>query len=410
MSFHGENDHPLQQQGFHLMAKPAGPDCNLRCSYCFYCEKEAFFPDTSSFRMSDQVLDAYTREYIAAQLGPELVFDWQGGEPTLLGIKFFKQALELQRKYGEGRQISNTLQTNGILLDDDWCRFLAQNHFLVGLSMDGPEEVHDACRIDRAGMATFKRVFSALKLLQKHGVELNILATVNRVSSQKPLEVYRFFREQGVRFIQFIPIVGQEAGQTIAATGCSVEPKQYGACMTRIFDEWLRHDVGSMFVMNFEWTLAAWAGAGPGVCWLAPRCGGNLILEHNGDIYSCDHFMYPACRIGNILDGDLNIVVQSPDQIAFGAAKETALPTCCRSCEHLFVCQGGCPKHRFFIAPDGEPGLNYLCEGYQAFHQHVRPAMQQMVQLIRRGAPVSGIMQSAFSYGCQTDTLADAGT
>ncbi len=397
------------------MAKPAGPHCNLRCVYCFYREKETFFNRSESFVMPDEVLEAYIREYISSQPGHSIVFDWQGGEPALAGIGFFERALDLQRKYNRGKQIQNTIQTNGTIIDDHWCAFLSRNRFLVGLSIDGPETVHDTCRVDQGGKPTSARVLHALKLMQKYGVEVNVLATVNRESSQHPLEVYGFFKHHGVQFIQFIPIIEREAdseaerlGIRLAAppsltmeekstkvTNWSVEPKQYGEFLIRIYDEWVRNDVGRIFVMNFEWSLGTWAGLGPGVCYIAPRCGRNLIIEHNGDIFSCDHFMYPAYRLGNILEGGLGEIVESRQQIAFGASKETALPKHCCRCNVLFACCGGCPKHRFAKSPDGAPGLNYLCEGFKNFYHHVSPSMKRMVELIRRGIPVQKIMDAA---------------
>ena len=402
------------QQAFELMAKPAGPRCNLHCRYCFYLEKMSFFPE-SDFLMSDKVLEAYTRKYIASQPGPSVVFAWQGGEPTLLGIDFFHRALDFQKKYGMGKEISNTLQTNGTLLDESWCDFLSKNNFLVGLSMDGPETVHDVYRLDRAGGSTHVTVLRSLRMMQKYGVEVNVLATVNIESSRRPLDVYRFFREQGVQFIQFIPIVEREADSEAERLGLSlagppsltqeekaaavmprsVTPRDYGEFLRRIFEEWVRNDVGSIFVMNFEWALGAWADMPAGVCYLSPRCGLNLIIEHNGDIFSCDHFVYPAYRLGNILTDDLGEMVLSKTQIAFGASKETGLPGYCRECDVLFACRGGCPKHRFAKSPDGEPGLNYLCPGFKRFYHHVDPYMKHMVKLIRNGIPVKKIMEKA---------------
>ncbi len=301
------------------------------------------------------------------------------------------------------------------MLDDDWCEFLAKNHFLVGLSLDGPESVHDAYRVDREGRGTADRVLKSWQTMQKHGVEVNELVAVNNENATQPLEVYRFLRQHGVQFIQFIPIVEREADaeakalgiplalppslnraeQSTTVTSWSVEPKQYGEFLIRIFDEWSKHDVGKVFVMNFEWTLAAWARVRPAVCYLAPRCGRNLIMEHNGDVFSCDHFMYPAYRLGNILEDGLAHLVDSNQQLAFGAAKETALPKVCRECDVLFACRGGCPKHRFLKSSDGEPGLNYLCPGFKQFLHHVGPAMERMVELIRRGIPVWKIMDAA---------------
>lgn len=400
------NPDDAHRQGFVLMAKPAGPHCNLRCTYCFYCEKEALFTGGKSYRMADEVLEAYVREYVAAQPGPCVSFDWQGGEPTTVGIGFFRRAMELQKKYAGGKKVSNTLQTNGTLINDEWCEFLARNNFLVGLSLDGPKSVHDIYRVDREGRGSHSRVVKALEKMQRHGVEVNILATVNRANSTQPIEVYRFFKERGVRYIQFIPIVERVADQDAMALGLSlavppspaiekssaevtkwsVEPEQYGEFLVAIFKEWLQNDVGRIFVMNFEWTLAALAGVGPGVCYLAPRCGGNLILEHNGDIYSCDHFMYPAHLLGNILDGRLRQIALSDEQLIFGAKKETALSAHCRRCEALVACRGGCPKHRFATAPDGLWGLNYLCAGYLKFYRNAAPTMKQMINRSRMKA------------------------
>jgi uncharacterized protein len=400
--------------GFHLMAKPAGPRCNLRCVYCFYREKETFFNGSKNFVMSDEVLEAYTREYIQSQPGSSVTFEWQGGEPALVGVGFFQRALDFQKKYNMGKQLTNSFQTNGTILDDAWCAFLSKNNFLVGLSLDGPEAVQDAYRVDKGGKPTFSKVVHSLRLMQHYGVEVNVLATVNNESSKYPLEVYRFFKQQGVRFIQFIPIIEREADpeaerlgirlavppsltheeKSTTLTPWSVEPKQYGEFLIRVFEEWIRNDVGKIFVMNFEWNLGAWAGSGPGVCYLSPRCGRNLIMEYNGDIFSCDHFMYPAYRLGNILDGELSKKVESKKQIAFGASKETALPGYCHGCDFLFACRGGCPKHRFAKSPDGDPGLNYLCEGFKKFYHYVNPSMKRMVDLIHRGIPVYKIMEA----------------
>ena len=363
--------------------------------------------------MSDEILEAYTREYIKSQPGNTVVFDWQGGEPTLAGLEFFQRALNFQKKYNIGKQISNSLQTNGTLLGDEWCVFLKKNNFLVGLSLDGPETIHNVHRKDTNGYPTFNKVFNTLERMQKHGVAVNVMATVNRESRKHPLEIYRFFREAGVRFIQFIPVVERDADPkaqqlgiplavpssitqaetSTAVTPWSVKPHQFGEFLIRIYDEWIRHDVGEIFVMNFEWSLGAWAGTRPGMCHFSAQCGQNLIMEHNGDIFSCDHFMYPDFCLGNILEGGLVEIMQSRKQIAFGAAKETSLPEYCRRCKVLFACRGGCPKHRFSITPDGKPGLNYLCPGLKHFFEHVRPSMERMLALIYKGKPVSLIMK-----------------
>ena len=365
--------------------------------------------------MSAEVLEAYTRKYIESQAGPSVVFAWQGGEPTLLGINFFQRALDFQKKYSMGKQITNTLQTNGTILDEAWCAFLSKNNFLVGLSIDGPETIHDIHRVDRAGKTTSTRVLCTLRMMQKYGVEFNVLASVNRESSRHPLEVYSFFKRQDVQFIQFMPIVEREANseakrlglalasppsllkeeKDIAVKPWSVEPQKYGEFLIRIFEEWVRNDVGKIFVMNFEWSLGSWAGAPAGVCYNSPRCGLNLIIEHNGDIFPCDHFMYPGYRLGNILEDRLKKMVHSKNQIAFGASKETLLPRYCSGCDILFACRGGCPKQRFAISPDGEPGLNYLCTGLKGFYHHVNPYMKYLVKLIRNGIPVKKIMDVA---------------
>ncbi len=397
-----EDEGPL---GFHVMAKPIGPVCNLHCEYCFYLEKEALFPDGEKYRMPDEVLEAYIRGNIASQdpRVPEIIFAWQGGEPTMLGVDFFEKAVALERKYApRGKAIVNTIQTNGTLLDDEWCRFLAKNNFLVGLSLDGPGEIHDRYRVDRGGRPSFDRVMRGLALLKKHGVEFNVLACVNEESAGRPRDVYRFLRSNGVEFIQFIPIVerlpdraSEELGLELAAppaldgedvwsavTAWTVRPEHYGDFMIGVFDEWVRNDVGDTFVMNFEWTLTAYAGLPAASCFFLKRCGRALIIEHNGDVYSCDHFMYPDYRLGNILTDDLGEMVNSEKQVAFGALKETTLPRRCRECDVLFACRGGCPKHRFIKTPDGEPGLNYLCEGYRKFYRHVAPYMNVILGLM----------------------------
>ena len=397
---------------FHIMAKPIGPVCNLRCEYCFYLEKEALYPDGEQYRMSDEVLEAYIRQVVEAHADiPELLFAWQGGEPTLLGIEFFEKALELEKKYAGGKPVGNTLQTNGTLLDDDWCRFLKKNDFLVGLSLDGPEELHDRYRRDAAGGPTFSKVMHALNLMKKHGVEFNILACVNRETSKRPLDVYRFFKEAGAEFIQFIPIVELASNEETAKLGLqlgvpsdpksedegtrvtdwTVLPEDYGDFLVTIFDEWVRNDVGSDFVMNFEWALVSYTGLQMPACFFAPTCGNAGIIEHNGDIYSCDHYMYPRYRLGNILADNLAEMMGSEQQKAFGAGKEN-LPRYCRECRVLKACYGECPKHRFATTPDGERGLNYLCEGYKKYFNHILPYLKAMTDLLNAGKPVADIM------------------
>ena len=396
----------------HLMAKPAGPACNLNCDYCFYLEKEALFPGGSRGRMSDEVLEAYIRKAAEYQAVPELLYAWQGGEPTLMGIDFFRKAVELEKRHAGGRRVVNTLQTNGILLDDEWCRFLAGNKFLVGLSLDGPKDIHDRYRKDRRGEPTFDRVLRAVDRLKEHGVEFNVLACVTRESAKRPLDIYRFFKKQGVRFIQFTPVVERmpdsecdrlglklglpaaiDAGDEPNVTPWSVKPEDYGDFLIGVFDEWVRNDIGSVFIMNLEWLIGAWMGMPPASCFLSERCGQAVIVEHNGDVYSCDNFVYPQYRLGNILTEDPGEMIESEKQLRFGAVKEEALPKYCRECDVLFACRGECPKHRFLKTPDGEPGLNYLCAGYRNFFNYVRPYLDAIVQTIRMGYPADKVME-----------------
>lgn len=385
---------------FALMAKPMGPACNLRCRYCFYLEKEVLFSDGESRRMSDEVLEAYIRKYIASQPSGPVQFNWQGGEPMLIGLDFYRKAIELQRQYADGKVIRNTLQTNGILLDDEWGRFLAKGNWLVGLSLDGPREIHNEHRFDTHGEGSFDAVMSGLAVLRKHRVEFNVLASVTPGSAERPLDVYKFFKDAGVKFVQFMPIVerlpdhaakelglqlavGVRVGErlkTVDMTPWSVRPKAYGEFLCRIFDEWLRHDVGSFAVMNFEWALANYMGRPAGVCQWMPVCGRSPIIEHNGDVYACDHYVYPEYRLGNILTDDLQKMIQSTKQCAFGQAKLDALPDYCRQCPVGPVCWGECPKRRFRQTPDGQSGLNYLCAGYKRFFEHSGPYLKAIAQ------------------------------
>ena len=393
------------------MAKPAGPACNLNCDYCFYLEKEALFPGSGTRRMSDRVLEAYIRKTADYQKTPQLLYAWQGGEPTLMGLDFFRKAVELEKRYSGRRPILNTIQTNGILIDEEWCAFLAENRFLVGLSLDGPEEIHDLHRRDRDGRPTFDRVIRALELMKKHGVEFNILACVTRESAKRPLEVYRFFKEIGADFIQLIPIVERMPDQESERLGLrlgmpaaldqtdrpDVAPwtpaaEDYGDFLNAVFDEWVRNDIGKVFVMNFEWALTNFLGGVQTACFFAETCGNALIVEHNGDLYSCDHFVYPDYRLGNILSDELGAMLESPRQRAFGKIKEESLPGYCRDCEVFFLCRGECPKHRFLQTPDGEAGLNYLCAGYRRFFRHVLPYLEALAQTIRMGYPAEKVM------------------
>lgn len=406
--------HPIAAQApFHAMAKPGGPLCNLACSYCFYLEKAHLYPGTHGFRMSPEVLEEFVRAYINAQPGPVVSFAWQGGEPTLLGRDFFREVVALQRRHAAGKRIENAFQTNGVLLDDAWGAFLAENRFLVGLSLDGPRELHDVFRTDRGGQPTFDRVVAGLALLKKHGVEFNTLTAVHRRNARHSLRVYRFLREIGSGHLQFIPIVERAAPEEAAlarprlaappdpdtaaesdaqVTPWSVRPADYGEFLCRIFDEWLRHDVGRVFVQQFDAALANWLGAMPGVCVFAPHCGRALAVEHNGDVYACDHYVYPKFRLGNLRETPFAAMVDSPAQQRFGEAKSAALPRFCRECPVRFACHGECPKHRFRRAPDGEPGLNYLCPAYRRFFAHIDSPMRTMAALLRAGRPPAEIM------------------
>ena len=388
-------------QAFHLMAKPTGSACNLNCDYCFFLKKEKLYPG-SDFRMSDEVHEAYIRQLLEAHQVPSITIAWQGGEPTLMGLDFFRRSMELQKKYQKtGTQIENTFQTNGILLNEEWCQFFHENKFLIGLSMDGPKELHDFYRKDKGGHGTFDRVVRAARLLQKHKVEFNVLCTVNSKNADHPLEVYRFFRDElGTHYIQFIPIVERinEMGETgyqegNRVTDRSVRPDQWGRFLIKIFDEWVKRDVGRTFVLNFDGALAGWLNMAGTVCIFGPTCGQGTALEHNGDLYSCDHFVEPNYYLGNILKTPMIELAASEKQRKFGRDKRDTLPRYCRECEVLHICNGECPKNRFIETPDGEAGLNYLCEGYKAFFRHADKPMKIMADLIRRGKLAEEVMK-----------------
>lgn len=383
---------------FHVMIKPRGALCDLECAYCYYLNKADLYPG-SGFRMSDEVLESFTRQYLECQLSPEVVFGWQGGEPTLMGLDFFRRAVALQQRYAPaGVQVLNTFQTNGVSLDDEWCGFFREHGFLVGISIDGPADLHDAYRVDRGGKPTHARVLAGLRRLQAHGVDFNVLTTVHAANVRHPLRVYRHLRDDvGTAFMQFIPIVEPVSGtqsEQGPVTDRSVTGRQYGDFLTGIFDEWVHRDVGTVFVQIFDVALAAWYGQRPGLCVFEETCGRAMALEHTGDLYSCDHFVEPRHRLGNVLGTALPILAGSDGQRAFGQAKKDTLPRYCRECEVRFVCNGGCPKNRIQSTPDGEPGLNWLCEGYRAFFNHVRPGMEYMTAALRQRMPPSGIMRA----------------
>jgi uncharacterized protein len=403
-----------EAQGIHVVSKPTGPVCNLNCEYCFYLEKQALFSPNEKYRMSDDILSAFITNYITSQPTPIVEFVWQGGEPTLLGVDFFKRVIELQKQFRGTKAITNSLQTNGTRLNDEWCTFLKKHNFMVGISIDGPKEVHDRYRRDRNGKGTFDRVMKGMRLLQKHNVEYNVLACVARETAKHPLEVYRFFKDEGVEFIQFSPVVermhdvlskrhglrlaepaslDREEAQT-EVTPWSVLPDEYGDFLIAVYEEWVRHDVGTVFIMNFEWALNAWIGNPSPVCIHAKQCGRSVVIEHNGDVYACDHCVYPEYRLGNIQTDKLSDMVERSLRSGFGATKETSLPRWCRECEVLAACQGGCPKHRFSMTHYKEPGLHYLCEGYKKFFLHIGKYLRAMVQLLENGLPASYIMDA----------------
>jgi uncharacterized protein len=382
---------------FYIMTKPRGAICNLDCEYCYFLSKERLYPN-SSFRMSETLLEEYIRQYIDAQSGPEITFAWQGGEPTLMGIDFFRLAVSYQQKYRKpGMRITNALQTNGVTLTDEWCAFFRQADFLIGISLDGPRELHDAYRVDKGGKPTFDRVMAGLRLLQAHGVEFNVLTTIHAANAGHGQEVYRFLRDEvGAQYMQFIPIVerdnatGFQEGDTV--TSRSVTAEAYGQFLIEVFDEWVRRDVGRVYVQIFDVALAAWVGDSPGLCIFEETCGHALALEHNGDVYSCDHFVEPKHLVGNIIDIPLSEIAVSDQQRQFGLAKRDTLPAYCRACEVRFVCNGGCPKDRFISTPDGEPGLNYLCAGYKAFFTHITAPMNVMANELAYQRPPARVM------------------
>lgn len=383
------------------MLKPAGAHCNLRCKYCYYLEKAALYAQPS---LSEQLLEEFTRQYIEAQTMPQVLFTWHGGEPLLLPIPFYKKALELQRRYAGGRQIDNCLQTNGLLLNDEWCEFLAENRFLVGISVDGPECLHNRYRHDAAGHPTADRVMAAIRLLQKHGVEWNAMAVVTGDTARNPREFYQFFRDIGCEYLQFTPVVericNRSDGLRLASgnmtggelTAESVSPDDWGRFLCAVYDEWVRADVGRLFVQLFDATLANWVGEPPGICAMSPSCGHAAVMECNGDVYSCDHFVFPDFLLGNIRQQTLTAMLYGHQQQAFALAKTAALPRQCRECRFLRLCWGECPRNRFATDGYGEPGLNYLCPGYHHFFEHVAADMEFMAHELAEGRAPANIM------------------
>lgn len=389
---------------FATMVKPIGSACNLDCNYCYYRDKSEIYSGKMP-RMSEQLLEEYIKQYIQGAGQQQITFCWHGGEPLLAGLPFYRKAVELQQKYCGDKIIENTLQTNGVLVNDEWCSFFKDNNFLIGLSLDGPQDIHDAFRRDCGGAPTFERVVKAAELMSSTGVEYNLLATVNKRSEGRGAEVYRFLGRLG-NYMQFLPvleyvrlregrrplIVSPDEEDAVEAPW-SVSAEGYGRFMCDVFDEWIKNDVGYRFVQLFDATLANWCGVQPGVCSFCETCGDGLVVEHNGDVYSCDHFVYPEYRLGNIMEKSVQQMYASNEQQAFGRDKREALPLECKRCSYYFLCRGECPKHRFDYAKNGEPYKNVLCEGYKMFFRHTDPLMRQMRTLIERGEPASKIMQ-----------------
>ncbi len=386
----------------YVMTKPVGAVCNLACAYCYYLEKANLYKDTSKHVMSDELLEKFIREYIGSQTMHEVLFTWHGGETLMRPLSFYRKVVELQRQYAGGHTIDNCIQTNGTLLTDEWCEFFKENNWLVGISIDGPQEFHDEYRRNRSGRPSFAKVMQGIRLLNKHGVEWNAMAVVNDYNADYPLEFYHFFKEIGCRYIQFAPIVERlskhddgrylatplQPGEQLAEF--SVSPEQWGSFLCTLFDEWVRNDVGQIFIQLFDSTLANWVGEQPGVCSMAKTCGHAGVMEFNGDVYACDHYVFPEFKLGNIYQQTLVEMMYSERQMEFGQMKQKSLPAQCRACEFLFACNGECPKNRFATTASGEPGLNYLCKGYHRFFKHVAPYMDYMKkELLAERAPAN---------------------
>jgi len=402
---------------FHVLIKPTGAICNLDCKYCFFLSKEMLYPG-SRFQMAEDLLETYLKQLLESHRAPQVNVAWQGGEPTLMGLEFFERSVELVNNMKRpGQQIQYTIQTNGTQLNDEWCAFFKKNNFLVGLSVDGPKALHDVYRVNKGGAGSFDQVMRGFEFLKKHKVDVNILCTVHAANQDHPLDVYRFFRDElGAEFIQFIPIIERVSASMLPianegwserpggdrplytiegnqVTERSVNAQAYGRFLIAIFDEWVKTDVGKVYVQHFDSALANWVGVPGAVCIFAETCGEALALEHNGDLYSCDHFVEPAHKLGNIRETHLIQLLASPQQIKFGQDKKNTLPRYCRECEVRFACHGECPKNRFIKTPDGEDGLNYLCAAYKAFFNHIDGTMKIMTSLVRGGRFADEIMQ-----------------
>lgn len=388
----------------YVMLKPVGSACNLACQYCYYLEKELLYPNNKRSWMSEETLETFIQQYFLAQTQPYVSFTWHGGEPLLRPISFYKKALKLQQKYGKGFYIENSLQTNGTLLTDEWCRFFKENNFLIGLSIDGPATVHDAYRQTLNGKGSFQKVLNGIRLLNKHGVEWNAMAVVNAQNVKDAATFYNFFKSINCHFIQFTPIVERLVPhadgrclasvneQTQTMSPLSVTPEEWGAFLCNLFDLWIKEDVGTYYIQMFDATLANWVGQTPGLCTLSKSCGHASVMEHNGDVFACDHFVFPEYKRGNIHTQTITEMMYSPEQLQFGKNKWQSLPCQCKECSFLFACYGECPKNRFAIDAYGNKGLNYLCKGYKRFFAHVAPYMQFMKEQLEKELPPADVM------------------
>ncbi len=389
----------------YVMLKPVGALCNLACDYCYYLEKSKLYTHNPRHVMSDELLERFIKEYIESQTMPQVMFTWHGGETLMRPLSFYKRAVELQKLYGPGRQIDNSIQTNGTLLTDEWCEFFRENNFLVGISIDGPQDFHDEYRRNKMGAPSFHKVMQGISLLKKHGVEYNCMAVVNDYNADYPLEFYNFFKEIGCEFLQFAPIVERLKDDKSTPTALasandkkaelaefSVSPQQWGNFLCTIFDEWVKKDVGKIYIQLFDSTLANWVGEQPGVCTMAKTCGHAGVMEFNGDVYSCDHFVFPEYKLGNIYNEPLASMMYSDKQLKFGTDKFDKLPKQCKECNVLFACNGECPKNRFTYDKYGEYGLNYLCEGFYQFFNHVAPYMDFMKKELLAKRPPANVM------------------
>lgn len=390
----------------YVLAKPVGASCNLRCKYCYYLEKSHLYRNAPARVMSDELLERFVQEYIQAQTMSQVLFTWHGGEPLMRPLSFYRKAVALQEKYAFGRQIDNTIQTNGTLLTDEWCEFFKEHNWLVGISIDGPQDFHDEYRRTASDKPSWQKVMRGIRLLRKHGVEWNAMAVVNDFNAGYPLEFYYFFKEMGAKYIQFAPVVERMAAHsdgrhlaTLVDQECpvadfSVSPAQWGDFLCAIFDEWVRHDVGQTYVEIFDCTLANWVGERPGICVYAKECGHAGVMEFNGDVYSCDHFVFPEYKLGNIRDKTLVEMLYGEQQRQFSCLKHATLPKQCKECEWEFACHGECPKNRFVNDRYGNSGLNYLCSGYRHFYEHVAPYMDFMKKEFMNQRPPANVMEA----------------